>query len=94
MNRIIKEFVKVLLASGALIGIIMCPVFISLIIYYITKYLTDIGIFSGYPQDIFSFVSGSMVSSSIMFFFLIFLIQSKKLKMETEENAENTKQEN
>jgi len=26
MNRIIKEFAKVLLVNGALIGIIMCPV--------------------------------------------------------------------
>ena len=94
MIKIIKEYVKVLIACGALIAIIMCPALISLTFYYLSKYLTEIGVFSGYPQDIFSFFSGSIVSSSIMFFFLIFLIQSKKLKMETEDNAENTEQEN
>lgn len=87
----LKELGKIFIACGALIFIVICPVIISLGLYYLTVYLTNLNIFSGYPQDVFSFVSGSMVSSAIMFFFLIFLIQSKKLKMEIEkENAENT----
>jgi len=94
MNGYIKKFGNVLLACGALIAIIMCPVIISLCLYFLSQYLTNIGFFNGYPQDVFSYLSGSTIGSSIMFFFLIFLIQSKKLKMETEENAENTEQEN
>jgi len=82
MNKYIKEFGKVLLASGALIFIIMCPVAISLGLYYFSEYLTNIGLVSGYPEDISSYISGSIISSSVMFFFLIWLIETKKLKME------------
>lgn len=88
MNKLIKEVGRILLASSAMIGIIMFPVIISLIFYYSAEYLTKIGICSSYPQDIYSYCSGSIVSSVIMFFFLIFLLGTKRLKMDTEERSD------
>jgi len=87
MNKYIKEFGKVLLACLAVIVLIMIPVLLSLIIYsLINPLIAQFNSCNDLSLDFVSFFNGAICSSAIMFFFLIFLIQSKKLKMENEEN--------
>lgn len=83
MHKIIKEFGKVLLSTLAVIVIVLIPVLISAIFFYIT----------GYSRDIFAFIDGSFIGSFLMFFVSIFLIQKEKIKVQAEKDKEYVKNE-
>lgn len=90
MNKKVKEFLKILLASFLLLLIIMVPAVLFLGLYLATKFLYDIGLASGYPSSLASYFAGSMAGTFISFLFFMWLVSSKRLTFTKSQHTKET----
>jgi len=77
----VKYFLKAILASFLLVAIVFVPVVLALGAYGLSLFLAEFGWMPKVSYDIYSYLNGALLASSFSFFFVIWLISTKKIQI-------------